>query len=60
MNIPFKLNGKEYIAKFAWTPVRSYSDEFIWLTVYYETVPKPGRARRILSQFDFVMVHIRG
>ena len=52
-----KSNGKVYTVKYAWTPVKTTSGEWLWLVVYYETKNNRGETR-ILSQFDYTMTFI--
>jgi hypothetical protein len=59
MNVPFKSNGKIYTAKYAWTPIKTSNDEWLWLVVYYETTNKRGEIR-ILSQMDYLQTVITG
>ena len=60
LNVPFRRNGRDYVIKYAWTPIKTYQGEWIWFGVYFVLILAPGNGQKILSPMDFITLNLYG
>jgi len=54
LNTPFRLNGKIYVRRFAWLPIKTHEGEWLWLVIYYQFRNKRKELVTI-SQLEYIV-----